>query len=542
MTAMMDAMRGFPCHQMGGMWMGDCTFDEYGQPILKDAAPHEASSSVLPEHYDTSTDGLPHATQPIVVPLRDGDSYGLTAGFVQQQVGGRTLRRLAYNEMIPGPILQVPQGAQITLHFTNTIDEETTIHSHGLRGDYTMDGVPGNPSPAVQPGQTFSYTLEFPDAGVFWYHPHVREDRQQDGGLYGNYLVEPSMPDYWTAGVREESWILDDLSLEPYRTDTIDHAMMGRYGSVQLLNNEQAFQATAQAGETVRYFVTNTANARPFRLQVDGAQMKVVGGDLGRAEHEQLVGPEGITIAPAERWILEVYYPETGSYSIRNNTPEGTVTLGTVTVSSTAESDARVLFDTLRDNSADYAELRQYIATLEGQPAEKHLRMSIDMPGMGQGMGSHRMHGQAATETDGIEWSDPMEAMNRMSTSENTTWQLIDTDTGAVNEAIDWRFAEGERVVIEVYNDPQSMHPMQHPLHFHGQRFVVLSRDGEPNSSLQWKDTVLIPAGQRVRLLLENTTPGVWMAHCHIAEHLHSGMMFPFTVGEYTVPEALRGH
>jgi len=73
---------------------------------------------------------------------------------------------------------------------------------------------------------------------------------------------------------------------------------------------------------------------------------------------------------------------------------------------------------------------------------------------------------------------------------------------------------------------------MQHPIHFHGQRFVVLTREGVANENLQWKDTVLIPRGQTVDILVEMSNPGEWMAHCHIAEHLESGMMFDFTVTE----------
>jgi FtsP/CotA-like multicopper oxidase with cupredoxin domain len=67
-------------------------------------------------------------------------------------------------------------------------------------------------------------------------------------------------------------------------------------------------------------------------------------------------------------------------------------------------------------------------------------------------------------------------------------------------------------------------------MHFHGQRFLVLSRDGVPNDNLAWKDTVLVPVGSTVDILLEASNPGRWMAHCHIAEHLSVGMGFVFSV------------
>src|SRR5688572_31915345 len=76
-----------------------------------------------------------------------------------------------------------------------------------------------------------------------------------------------------------------------------------------------------------------------------------------------------------------------------------------------------------------------------------------------------------------------------------------------------------------------SDHPMHHPFHIHGAgRFLILSRDSVVEPNLVWKDTVLIPTGQTVDVLLEVTNPGVWMAHCHIAEHHESGMVFSFKV------------
>ena len=120
--------------------------------------------------------------------------------------------------------------------------------------------------------------------------------------------------------------------------------------------------------------------------------------------------------------------------------------------------------------------------------------------------------------------------MNAMSTDETLTWIIEDMDTGAKNHDIDWSFTQGDLVKVRVSNDRNSAHPMQHPLHFHGQRFIVLATDGTPNDNYQWKDTALIPQGKIVDILVDMSNPGTWMAHCHIAEHLHSGMMFNFTV------------
>ena len=121
--------------------------------------------------------------------------------------------------------------------------------------------------------------------------------------------------------------------------------------------------------------------------------------------------------------------------------------------------------------------------------------------------------------------------VNRVTTPSNTRWKLIDRTTGAEGAAIDWRFRVGERVKIRLVNEMDSDHPMHHPFHIHGAgRFLVLARDGAAEPNLVWKDTVLVRSGETVDILLDVTNPGRWMAHCHIAEHHESGMMFSFNV------------
>jgi FtsP/CotA-like multicopper oxidase with cupredoxin domain len=133
--------------------------------------------------------------------------------------------------------------------------------------------------------------------------------------------------------------------------------------------------------------------------------------------------------------------------------------------------------------------------------------------------------------TDGLEWEDLMPEINRASDVTNMMWQLIDRQTGAENGAISWKFTVGDQVKIRLVNEMDSDHPMHHPFHIHGAgRFLVLSRDGQPESNLVWKDTVLVPAGSTVDILLDVSNPGLWMAHCHIAEHNQAGMMFSFDV------------
>jgi FtsP/CotA-like multicopper oxidase with cupredoxin domain len=148
------------------------------------------------------------------------------------------------------------------------------------------------------------------------------------------------------------------------------------------------------------------------------------------------------------------------------------------------------------------------------------------------GHGEHDHHHDRAHDApQGIEWEDDMVEVNRMTTPANMRWKLVDRDTGAENAQIDWTFRVGDQVKLRLVNEMDSDHPMPHPFHVHGAgRFLILARDDVVEPNLVWKDTVLVRTGETVDILLDVTNPGRWMAHCHIAEHHESGMMFSFNV------------
>ena len=144
---------------------------------------------------------------------------------------------------------------------------------------------------------------------------------------------------------------------------------------------------------------------------------------------------------------------------------------------------------------------------------------------------AHHQHEHAHDAAQGIEWEDDMVEVNRMTTPTNMRWKLVDGETGAENAQVDWTFRVGDQVKLRLVNEMDSDHPMPHPFHVHGAgRFLILARDGVVEPNLVWKDTVLVRTGETVDILLDVTNPGRWMAHCHIAEHHESGMMFSFNV------------
>ena len=511
---------------------------------------------------------LPDADVPEVKPgeiveLSDGDVFELEATIVKQTTGNRTVKRLAYNGQIPGPVLKVQKGSTVTVNFTNNIDMETTVHSHGLRQDWKQDGTPGMSQDPVKPGETYTYELSFPDTGVYWYHPHIREDYQQELGLYGNFIVEEE--NYWNEVEKEEYLIMDDfLEDGDFNSDYITHTLMGRYGDSILINDRQDYSLNVETNTVTRLFITNVANTRTFDLHFDGSVMKLVGGDNGRIENEIIT--EEIHPAPSERYVVELFYRDPAKYPITHRGEQ----IGTINVEDGDNSSSNGFTD-LRSNPEDYSIIRNQEDSMMARLPDKEIRLTIEMGGMMDNMMPNMATGTDGDEIyelmgmkmtrsqaiehcqimpqmqecrqfdemtgmimhahqDGIEWEDLMPEMNAMSTDKTVTWIIEDKETGNTNMDINWKFAKGEMVKVRIFNDPDTLHPMQHPIHFHGQRFVVLARDDVLNNNLQWKDTVLIPLGQTVDLMVDMSNPGMWMGHCHIAEHLHSGMMFHFSV------------
>jgi len=531
--------------------------------------------------FTTETAGLPEVLGPGVTRLHDGDRLDLRIGPVRKNIDGAELRMLAYNGSIPGPTLQVDQGSEITVQVRNDGDVEATVHWHGLRLENQYDGVPDETQVPIPIGGTYTCKVRFPDAGFYWYHPHIREDFGLEMGLYGTIVVEPADPGYWPAVDRELTLTVDDLLVEdghiaPFSRSGPTFVAMGRYGNVMLINGETRFSGQAAAGEVVRLYVVNTANTRIFNFAIRGARAKLVGGDSGRYERETFI--DEVLLAPSERAVVDVLFDTPGQVMVEHRTPDHTYDLGAFTVTQGAASHAAGSFDVLRtdpeltaehdsighdierppDKVLAFYSLMPLLYGADDTPASAYAcPMHPDVtatepgtcpncgmklvasdappppaaePGQGEPHGGHE-HG------DGLEWEDEMLEINRASDPANMIWQLIDRETGAVNGAISWAFTVGDRVKIRLVNQMDSDHPMHHPFHVHGAgRFLVLSRDGEPEANLVWKDTVLLRAGETVDILLDVSNPGLWMAHCHIAEHNQSGMMFSFNVARRTEP------
>jgi len=561
--------------------------------------------SRTPEHFPTDPAGLPEARPTELVELADGDRFDLRIAPVAKRLGDATVRMLAYNRSIPGPTLKVREGAEVVVDIENQGDMDATVHWHGLRLENRYDGTHETQTP-IAVGEGYSARVSFPDPGVYWYHPHIREDYGQEMGLYANVLVEPADPDYWPPAHRELVLTLDDILLEdgkvaPFSRGETTYAAMGRFGDVLLVNGESDLSLDAKLGEVVRFYLTNTANTRVFDVALPGARMKLVGGDSGHVEREEFV--EQVILAPSERVVVDVLFERAGELALEHRTPGRVYPLAAIRVSDEpAEPSLEEQFHVLRTNTDMVAERERIAPYLDAEP-DKTLAFLAEMDmgapagegpiayacpmhphvvsddaghcpecgmkllpaalvaqaggghehqvhdheahahghehhGHGHGAQAHEHHGHdheghVHATAGGIEWEDDMVDVNRMTTPANMRWKIVDRDTGAENAAIDWRFRVGDRVKIRLLNEMAGDHPMHHPFHVHGAgRFLILNRDGGAEPNLVWKDTVLVRTGETVDILLDVTNVGRWMAHCHIAEHHESGMMFSFEVTE----------
>lgn len=349
--------------------------------------------------FDISREILSDAVPTRVVDLADGDRYELRISAVRKRIGDIELPMLAYNNSIPGPVLRIPRGATIDLSLVNDLRTlDSTLHSHGVRLDEEYDGVPesqGGLTPvSAASGGTVPYRLRFPDYGAYWYHPHIRDDIGQGLGLYGNYIVTDTASGYTNTVDREEYIILSDVLTEGSRVaefspDSIDHALMGRYGDILLANGTDDYRISARPGEVIRFYVTDAASARTYRLSIQDTELKLVGSDMGKYLRETMIG--SVILGPAERAVAEAKFDRPGIYEIRHATPSRTYVLGHITVSGEP-------MDTV--SAENFASLRGYSAEELGYPdlaawrtraPDERLEFRIAMKSSG-GM-DHSMHG-----------------------------------------------------------------------------------------------------------------------------------------------------
>lgn len=406
---------------------------------------------------------------------------------------GRTASMWTYNGQLPGPRIEARAGDTVRVRFKNSLPEATTIHWHGIRVPAAMDGVPAAQSPIVS-GAEFTYEFVVPDAGTFWYHPHVRSDEQVERGLYGAFVVRGDGEPTTTT---DRTVVLDDLlidsnwQLSPFNPM---QAMIGRQGNLIVANGWAHPIAHVVRGGLHRFRFINAANARYFRLALPGHRLIQIGTDGGLLPASREV--DELLLVPGERAdVLVVASGEASETmewtSLRYDRGHGTGDLPDAVVFQMKHgSDAPITAPATPDAFAPIAALPE--ATVQ---REIRLEESMGMGGgHGAGHGSSTTHMGPVFSINGEVFPDVTPLAATLETVEE--WSIVNTTE------------------------------MDHPFHLHGFRFQVVSVDGAVPSVIAWRDSINIPAEKTVKFRVRfEDNPGTWMFHCHILEHAERGMM-----------------
>jgi FtsP/CotA-like multicopper oxidase with cupredoxin domain len=403
---------------------------------------------------------------------------------------GTTTPAWTYNGTIPGPLIRAHVGDHLLVHFTNHLPEDSTVHWHGIRLPSSMDGVPGHTQPAVPPGGSFDYAFDLPDAGLFWYHPHVDSAAQVGDGLYGAILVEDP------AAAPVESTFGDEIVLVLSDIDvTADGSLgdpayggdfgtlFGRQGQVILVNGKVKPTILAQPGLRQRWRIVNAAKSRYFQLALDGNTFTRIGGDGG------LIGApvttDKLVVIPGGR--ADVVFTPSGQ-------PGTTLPVRWVP------------YD--RGYGTTYMIPEQdvfYVQFVDGPAVEEPA-----LPATLRAIAPIDTSRATARELD--------------LTQDLSTGKLILGINGSPSwDAQPYKARVGDTETWTIVN----MMDFDHPFHLHGFFFQPLDpQTGAALASPEWLDTYNVPQRSMVQIAVAyDDRPGMWMFHCHILDHADAGMM-----------------
>lgn len=510
----------------------------------------------------------------------NADEYNLTIDRQDVDVGGRHGESLTINGQLPGPTLHFKEGEQVTIHVTNKLKEDTSLHWHGLLLPGDMDGVPDfNNFPGIKPDQTFTYSFKVRQSGTYWYHSHSGGQEQE--GLYGPIVIDPAggeivktdrdyvvtLSDFTTEkpetilnnlkgdsgyynysrrtmsdffrDVDEKGFgatVKDRLAWGDMRMDPTDLADVSGY--TFLINGKSAkanWTGLFKPGERVRLRFINASAMTYFDLRIPGLKMILVAAD---GQNVQPVVVDEIRMAIAETYDVIVTPRDDKAYTIfaqsldRTGYARGTLAPRNGMEAAVPPIRARSLL-TMTDMGM-------------GDMSMDHTDMSgMDMSGMSMD-NAHDMHKPKTSkkeEDQPMGWNSGAPSSLKVLSYADLKSLKVQPDTrkatreiivhlGGNMERYIWtlngkKYADakpielkyGERVKLTFINDTM----MAHPMHLHGM-FVQLV-NGQPADRLPNKHIVSVPPGQSYSVMLTADEAGEWAFHCHLLYHMESGMM-----------------
>ncbi len=411
-------------------------------------------------------------------------------------LAGQPASLLTYNGQIPAPRLEAKPGDKVRIHFTNNLQQPTNIHYHGLHIPIT--GTADNVFLIIKPGKKLTYEFQIPashPSGTFWYHPHLHGlvAEQLFGGLAGLFIVRGELDENSELkAAQEEFLVLQDFSIdrEGRRSDSAHMSlMMGREGNVITVNGQVNPSIAIPEGGLLRLRILNASPSRFYRLALEDHSFYQIATD-GNSLSEPIEVAE-LLLTPGQRAdVLVKGDQESGQYRLLNlpydrgsmgmmgggmmgrNNRDEPITLATVNYESSVKSLA----------------LPTKLTSISALPEPQTVRSFELNHGMSPAMGmAFLINGEPYSH-------DVIHTQVKLNTIED--WELINTGV------------------------------MDHPFHIHGNAFQVISRNGQPESLLAWRDTVLVKRGEIVRIRIPfRDFAGNTVYHCHVLDHEDLGMM-----------------
>ena len=386
----------------------------------------------------------------------------------------------------PGVELRCRQGDELRVRFINHLPEPTTIHWHGIRLPLEMDGVPYVSQAPVLPGEFFDYRFVTPDAGSYWYHPHESSAKQLGRGLVGPLIIEEREP----TGFRHErtlclkSWHVDEAGAFTEFSVPREAAREGTRGRLSTINGVSLPALELPAGQVVRLRLINVDSTITYRLNLSGGEARIYALDGNPIEPRPL--GKDYWLGPGMRIDLALKVPAVGSeeLSLRNGP------LRLATIKSVASSEPAA----------------EWPPALPPNPVAE--------PDVAK----------AETLRFNFEWAAALASPADEAAGRYKYWQI----NGQAWDINDKTCAD--RPIAKLKKDGhyifvlRNMAQYQHPIHLHGLIFKVLDsnrRKIEP----YYTDTFLLGKNETARIAFVADNPGVWMFHCHVIDHMETGLM-----------------
>jgi len=411
---------------------------------------------------------------------------------------GDTIEALTYNGQVPGPELRVRQGELVEVTLQNRdIADGVTIHWHGINVPNAEDGVAGLTQDAVMPGETYIYRFRAVDSGSYWYHSHQHSFEQVARGLFGTIIVEPSSTPART---------VDPAVTEADADIVVPIHVWQIPGSpernVATVGNSTAIRRTILPGTRVRLRLINTDSERS-ELNLTGSPFRVTAIDGVDLNEPEPIERARLLLAAGGRYDLQFTMPRS---AVRLSTFR--LFLGNNPIDSPRAEVVLAPDETI--DIADAPSIQDFNPASYGKSVEGtvNLRSHFDREykyTFESGLGFHGRAFNVVYLINGKEFPNAAPLMVR----------------------------EGEWIKITFVNRWFEAHP----IHPHGHRMLVLSRNGEPvRGTPWWTDTLNVDPGETYEVALKADNPGIWMDHCHNLFHASMGMVMHLMYDNVTTP------